>query len=218
MVRNVKLNISPNPTGLLYKASFREQDASNCGPTFPFSLTKSGNGNGTVSGTVNGGPSSTFCDANHCDPSKEQSTFNQSYASGTVITLTANPDGSSNFNGTWSGACSGTAPCTLTITGPTTVNAHFAANTTGGGSNTGGGCSGNCGGSITSGGGTTSGGNTTTGGQVLGTSTTSSNLQFPQGQVLGETTTLPRTGMPVGFIFLTLAAMAALLDKKLKLV
>jgi hypothetical protein len=48
----------------------------------------------------------------------------QSYAQGTVVTLTANPDAKSNFAG-WSAPCSGTGTCTITLTANTTVGAQF---------------------------------------------------------------------------------------------
>ena len=55
--------------------------------------------------------------------------------------------------------------------------------------------------------------------QVLG-ATTGGGLQMPvaQGQILSANTTLPRTGMPPAFLFLVFATIAALADKKLKLV
>ena len=48
-----------------------------------------------------------------------------SFAAGAEFTLTAYPDAGSTFVG-WSGACSGTAPCTLRMNGPLTVTAEFA--------------------------------------------------------------------------------------------
>jgi hypothetical protein len=47
------------------------------------------------------------------------------YAAGTVVTLTATPDSGSSFAG-WSGDCSGTDPCTLTMAEAHTVSAQFA--------------------------------------------------------------------------------------------
>ena len=53
-------------------------------------------------------------------------TCSHNYTSGTSVTLTAIPSSSAwKFTG-WSGACSGTASCILTINGAKTVNATFA--------------------------------------------------------------------------------------------
>jgi List-Bact-rpt repeat protein len=48
----------------------------------------------------------------------------QRYASGTAVTLTAVPPAGKVFYG-WSGSCKGTGPCTLTLTGNTSVWAAF---------------------------------------------------------------------------------------------
>ena len=87
-----------------------------------------------------------------------------------------------------------------------------------------GGCLSNCGGGG-GGGGSSSGDGSSSGGgvpqgQVSSTSTTASFLAMPvvAPQVLGTSTDLPRTGMPPAFLFLVFATIAALADKKLKLV
>ena len=49
----------------------------------------------------------------------------ETMVNGSTVTLTAQDTASSLFSG-WSGACSGTAPCTLTIDGHTAVTATFA--------------------------------------------------------------------------------------------
>ena len=54
----------------------------------------------------------------------------ESYASGTSVTLTASAAGGSTFAG-WSGACSGTGTCNVTMTAARSVTATF--NTSGGG-------------------------------------------------------------------------------------
>jgi RNA polymerase sigma factor (sigma-70 family) len=46
------------------------------------------------------------------------------YDHGTLVTLTAAPDGGSHFAG-WGGACSGTGPCAVTLAEPTSVTAEF---------------------------------------------------------------------------------------------
>ena len=48
----------------------------------------------------------------------------QSYAPGTMVTLTASPDTSATFTG-WSGDCSGTGDCTVTMDRARSVNATF---------------------------------------------------------------------------------------------
>ncbi len=154
-------------------------------------LTKTGDGNGVVTGSVNGATSTNFCELNECRQSDEKQSFVETYASGTTITLTALPDSTSNFDGTWtSGPCNGSnnPVCSFVMTGPVTVNAHFGINPPAG-------CTSNCGG-----GGSSSGGSgipvPPSQGQILGTSTTPSiTMPVIVPQVLGAT--LPRTGTPI---------------------
>ena len=54
----------------------------------------------------------------------------QTYADGTAVTLAANPTGGSSFSG-WSGDCTGTGPCNLTMNANKAVSGSFTA---GGGS------------------------------------------------------------------------------------
>ncbi len=71
-------------------------------------VTKSGTGGGTVTGTdINCG---TDC--------------NDHYAPGTIVTLTATPDAGSTFAG-WSGACTGTGTCVVTVSTAKSVTASF---------------------------------------------------------------------------------------------
>jgi hypothetical protein len=81
-------------------------------PTVAFlSVAKAGSGGGTVareSGEIDCG---TSCAA--------------SFSEGTVLTLTATPDASSTFAG-WSGACSGTGECVVTMDSAKSVTATFA--------------------------------------------------------------------------------------------
>ncbi|MES2223579.1 MAG: peptidoglycan-binding protein [Patescibacteria group bacterium] len=83
-------------------------------PTYSFTVAKSGSGNGVVMST----PAGIACG----------STCSSSYSSGTTVTLTASADAGSTFSG-WSGACSGTGPCVVTLDNDTTVTATFTLNT-----------------------------------------------------------------------------------------
>jgi hypothetical protein len=78
--------------------------------TFTLTVTKSGTGSGTVTSS----PAGISCGA----------TCSTSYNSGTVVTLTATLDSGMTFTG-WSGACSGTGPCMVTMNGNKTATAAF---------------------------------------------------------------------------------------------
>jgi len=91
------------------------QTASMCATTnaagsYTLSVTKSGSGTGTVTSS----PAGISCGA----------TCSASYASGTTVTLTAAPTAGSTFAG-WSGACSGTGTCTVTMNTSRSVTATF---------------------------------------------------------------------------------------------
>jgi cysteine-rich repeat protein len=76
------------------------------------SVTKSGTGTGTVSAT--GISCGIDC--------------NEQVNTGTVVTLTAAPNGDSVFAGWTGGGCSGTGNCVVTVNQATTVNAQFTLN------------------------------------------------------------------------------------------
>jgi hypothetical protein len=84
--------------------------------TYTLSVTQAGTGSGTVTSS----PSGINCG----------STCSASYSSGTSVTLTASAASGSTFAG-WSGACTGTGTCTLSMTAARSVTATF--NTSGGG-------------------------------------------------------------------------------------
>ena len=85
-----------------------------CTPiTYPLNLSKAGSGMGTVSSA----PAGISCGA----------TCSSNYSSGTVVSLSASPDSGSSFAG-WSGACTGTGTCTVTLSSSRSVSATFAAN------------------------------------------------------------------------------------------
>jgi hypothetical protein len=83
---------------------------------FSLSVTKTGTGTGTVTSTPSGISCGSDC--------------NENYDSGTSVTLTAAPTAGSTFTG-WSGACTGTGSCTVSMTEARSVTAAFAS-TTGG--------------------------------------------------------------------------------------
>ena len=70
---------------------------------------------GSGSGTVTSSPMGITCGA----------TCSASFASGTTVTLTARPAAGSAFTGWTGGGCSGTEPCTVTVSAATTVTATF---------------------------------------------------------------------------------------------
>ena len=78
-----------------------------------YTLTVTDTGSGT--GTVTSSPAGINCG----------STCSSSYASGTVITLTAQAASGSTFGG-WSGACTGTGTCTVTMSAAQSVSATFS--------------------------------------------------------------------------------------------
>jgi subtilase family serine protease len=78
-----------------------------------FTLAVSTSGN--ASGTVTSSPAAISCPGGACSAS---------FARDTVVTLTAVPTGDGTFIA-WSGACSGTSACVLTITASTSVDASF---------------------------------------------------------------------------------------------
>ena len=78
--------------------------------TYGLTVTRSGTGTGTVSSSPAGISCGSTCSAN--------------YASGTSVTLTAAAAAGSTFAG-WSGACSGTGSCTVSMTEARSVTATF---------------------------------------------------------------------------------------------
>lgn len=77
------------------------------------SVTRTGNGTGTVTSS----PAGISCG----------STCSAPFASGTVVTLTAAPASGSTFTGWSGGGCAGTGTCTLTLNASTSVFAGFSA-------------------------------------------------------------------------------------------
>jgi hypothetical protein len=80
-------------------------------PSYTLVITRSGDGAGTVTSTPGGITCGSDC--------------SESYIAGTLVTLTPTPAGGSVFVG-WSGACSGTGPCQITMNGARSADAAFA--------------------------------------------------------------------------------------------
>lgn len=78
---------------------------------FAVTVTSQGNGAGTVTSEPGGIDCGVDCA--------------ESFASGTVVTLTATPASGSQFLG-WTGACSGTGACTVTVSSSINLAATFA--------------------------------------------------------------------------------------------
>src|SRR4029453_7453841 len=79
-----------------------------------FTLTVTRNGSASSQGTVTSSPAGINCG----------STCGSAFTSGTVVTLTARVTGNRVFAG-WSGACTGTGTCTVTMNANTAVTATF---------------------------------------------------------------------------------------------
>jgi hypothetical protein len=84
--------------------------------TFTLSVTKAGTGSGTVTSAPSGINCGSTCSAN--------------YSSGASVTLTATAASGSTFAG-WSGACTGTGTCAVSMTAARSVTATFNTSGTG---------------------------------------------------------------------------------------
>jgi hypothetical protein len=82
----------------------------------PLTVTRSGDGSGRVTSS----PAGVDCGAD----------CTETYAYGTEVTLTAAPSAGSSFDGWSGGGCTGTGPCTVTVTAATEVTARFVAGLT----------------------------------------------------------------------------------------
>jgi Divergent InlB B-repeat domain len=82
--------------------------------SYPLDTAAIGSGTGTITSNVGGINCGVTCSA--------------TYASGTLVTLTATPSGASAFNG-WSGDCSGTSTCVVTMSQARNVAADFGPQT-----------------------------------------------------------------------------------------
>lgn len=86
--------------------------AVSCGvaQSFPLTVARAGLGSGTISSN----PAGINCGAD----------CSESYTSGTQVTLTATPGPAANFTG-WTGDCTGTGPCVVSMTQARSVTATF---------------------------------------------------------------------------------------------
>ena len=81
-------------------------------PSYALTVARSGTGSGTIASVPTGIDCGSDC--------------TESYAGGTSVTLTATPAAGSKFAG-WSGACTGTGSCTVTMSAAKSVAATFTA-------------------------------------------------------------------------------------------
>ena len=98
------------------KASFAGQGT----PTYPLNVSGGGDGNGTVTGQP--GPINCTVSAG----SAASGTCSAPYTDGTAVTLTAAAASGHTFEG-WSGDCSGTGSCVVTMSAGHAVGATFSA-------------------------------------------------------------------------------------------
>jgi Divergent InlB B-repeat domain len=101
----------PKPSWDAYIARSGPADALYLPGLYPLSVAKTGFGSGTVTSSPAGIDCGVACSG--------------SYAAGAVVVLHATPTTGSSFNG-WSGDCSGTGTCTLTMSAARSVSAEFA--------------------------------------------------------------------------------------------
>ena len=99
----------------------RSVTASFTAPTQSYTLTVGGSGTGN--GSVTSSPSGVNCSISAGSTS---GTCSASFSDGTSVTLTATAASGHSFSG-WSGACSGTGACTVSMTQSRSVTASFAA-------------------------------------------------------------------------------------------
>jgi DNA-binding beta-propeller fold protein YncE len=109
--------LAVGPTGNLYVTSGNTESArlyafGPSAPSFPLQVEELGSGLGTIVSEPAGIDCGGACAAE--------------FTAGTEVTLTANPDPHSSFEG-WSGACSGTGACRVTVSEARSATAAFAA-------------------------------------------------------------------------------------------
>ena len=102
----------PKPSWDAYIARSGPADLLYLPGLYPLSVGKTGSGSGAVTSSPAGIDCGVACSG--------------SYAAGAVVTLSATPAAGSSFSG-WSGDCSGTGTCTLSMSAARSVSAEFAS-------------------------------------------------------------------------------------------
>ncbi len=102
-------------TDLLPILTVNDSSVTAVASSYTLSVSRTGTGSGTVTST----PSGINCG----------STCSASFTAGASVSLSASPAGGSTFGG-WSGACSGTGACSVTMSTARSVTATFTAATT----------------------------------------------------------------------------------------
>ncbi len=112
------------PSTLLTEtATLTAQDTTTGTPVSIGSFTLTGNGVAQLSVTIAGNGSGNVKD-NQSEINCSSGTCTADYAGDTIVTLTASPNSGSSFDG-WSGDCSGTGTCTVTMGQSHNVTATF---------------------------------------------------------------------------------------------
>ena len=107
-------NVTAYNTGLLESGYATEVSKTIPPSQYALSVISAGTGSGTVTSAPAGISCGTTCSG--------------SFTAGTSVILTATPNASSTFTG-WSGACSGTGTCAVTMTAARSATATFAVRT-----------------------------------------------------------------------------------------
>ena len=107
-------NVTAYNTGLIESGYATEASKTIPASSYALSVVSAGTGSGAVTSSPAGISCGTTCSG--------------SFAPGTSVVLTAAPNASSTFTG-WSGACSGTGTCAVTMDAARSVTATFAIKT-----------------------------------------------------------------------------------------
>ena len=107
-------NVTAYNTGLIESGYATEVSKTIPASSYALSVVSAGTGSGAVTSSPAGISCGTICSG--------------SFVPGTSVVLTASPNASSTFTG-WSGACSGTGTCTVTMSATGSVTATFAIKT-----------------------------------------------------------------------------------------
>lgn len=110
MVRSTSMRVAMAAAACAFTMACGSGDAGGGGDVGELTVTTEGTGAGTVTST----PAGIDCGA----------TCSASFTVGTAVTLTASAGGDSTFAG-WSGACTGSGACTVTVGDETAVVATF---------------------------------------------------------------------------------------------